>query len=123
MSDLYNARVTVENESQGRNWVIVWEAGYFYGTDMWALVKGAPNRKAALDLLTWFSEPKNQAGFSKLYAYGTGRKEAANFISKERLAQLPMAPQNIKYASTYDDEFWVENKEALEKRFKVWLSK
>ena len=58
-----------------------------------------------------------------LYAYGTGRKEASNFIPAERLAQLPTAPGNIKYASTYDDEFWVENKEALEKRFKVWLTK
>ncbi len=123
MSDLYNARITNENENEGKNYVIVWEAGYFYGTDVWALVKGAPNKKAALDLLTWFSEPQNQAGFSKLYAYGTGRKEAADFIPKERLAQLPTSPQNFKYASTYDDQFWVENKEAIEKRFKVWLEK
>ena len=84
MTEQFNARITSENETEGRNWKIVWEAGYFYGTDTWSLVKGAPHRKAALDLLAWFSEPKNQAGFSRLYAYGTGKKDAVNFIPKER---------------------------------------
>lgn len=123
MTDQYNARITNDVETEGKNYVIVWEAGFFYGTDMWALVKGAPNRDAALDLLTWFSEPKNQAGFSNLYAYGTGRKEATSFVAEDKLAQLPTAPQHVMYGATYDNEFWVENKEALEERFKAWLAK
>lgn len=122
MTDQYNARVTNDVEREGKNYVIVWEAGFFYGTDLWALVKGAPHRDAALHLLTWFSEPKNQAGFSNLYAYGTGRKEAADFVAKDKLDQLPTAPHHIKYGASYDDAFWVENKEALEARFKAWLA-
>lgn len=123
MSDGFNARITHEIEAEKKNYVILWEAGYFYGTDLWVVVNGAPNMKAALDLLTWFSEPKNQAGFSNNFAYGTGRVEAINYVSETKRAQLPTAPQNIKYGAPYDIEYWVENKEALEKRFKTWLSK
>ncbi len=122
MTDQYNARVSNDIEKEGKNYVIVWEAGFFYGTDLWALVKGAPHREATLKLLTWFSEPQNQAGFSNLYAYGTGRKEAADFVAKEKLDQLPTAPHHIKHGASYDDAFWVENKESLEERFKAWLA-
>lgn len=121
MTDQYNARITNEIEEEGKNYDIVWEAGFFYGTDMWAVVAGAPNEKEALELLKWFSEPENQAGFSKLYAYGTGRKEAAQYIPEEQLQNLPTSPQHAQYGAEYDSDFWVENKESLEARFKAWL--
>lgn len=123
MSDQYNARITNEALKEKKPYAIVWEAGFFYGTDMWAVVKGAPHEKEALDLLKWFSEPENQAGFSALYAYGTGRKEAAQFIPAEQLANLPTSPEHLKYGMAYDNAFWTEHKEALEERFKAWLGK
>lgn len=123
MTDQYNARITNDVVNEKKNYHIVWEAGFFYGTDLWAVVKGSPQEQAGLDLLKWFSVPENQAGFSKLYAYGTGRVEAADLVPAEWRAHLPTAPDHIKYGATYDDAFWVENKEALEARFKTWLGK
>jgi putative spermidine/putrescine transport system substrate-binding protein len=120
MTDQYNARITNDVVNEKKNYVIVWEAGFFYGTDMWSVVKGSPNEKEAIELLKWFSVPENQAGFSKLYAYGTGRTEAADFIPEEWKKNLPTSPEHIKYAASYDTAFWVENKEALEERFKAW---
>lgn len=121
MTDQYNARITNEIEQEKKNYAIVWEAGFFYGTDFWAVVKGSPNEKAGVELLKWFSEPQNQAGFSKLYAYGTGRIEAAEHIPAEQLAKLPTSPEHMKSSAAYDGAFWTENKEALEARFKAWL--
>lgn len=123
MSDQFNARITDEVMKEKKPYAIVWEAGYFYGTDYWAVVKGAPHEQDALDLLKWFSVPENQAGFSKLYAYGTGRKEAAAMIPPEWAANLPTSPEHIEYATAYDNDFWTENKEALEERFKAWQAK
>ncbi len=123
MTDQYNARITNESINEGKNFKIAWEAGFFYGTDMWAVVKGAPNEAAALELLTWFSIPENQAGFSKLYAYGTGRVEAADYIPDDWKQHLPTAPNHVKHGATYDTEFWVEHKESLEERFKAWLGR
>lgn len=122
MTDQYNARVTNDIVNEGKNYAIVWEAGFLFGTDMWAVVKGAPHEAEALELLKWFSIPENQAGFSKLYAYGTGRVEAADFVDPEWQQHLPTAPQHAKFGATYDTDFWVENKEALEQRFQTWLA-
>ncbi|WP_421694553.1 ABC transporter substrate-binding protein [Aestuariivirga sp.] len=121
MTDQYNARVTNEIDNEKKNYAIVWDAGFFYGTDLWAVVKGSPNEKESVELIKWFSVPENQAGFSKLYAYGTGRKEAAALIPPEQLAKLPTSDAHMKYAAAYDGDFWTENKESLEARFKAWL--
>lgn len=123
MSDAYNARTTNDVVNEGKNYKIVWEAGFFYGTDLWAVVKGAPNEAAALAALKWFSVPEHQAGFSKLYAYGTGRVEAADFVPDDWKQHLPTAPQHAKFSASYDTAFWAENKEALEERFKAWLAR
>jgi putative spermidine/putrescine transport system substrate-binding protein len=123
MTDQYNARITNDVVNEKKNYKIVWEAGFFYGTDMWAVVKGAPNEKAALEVIKWFSVPENQAGFSKLYAYGTGRVEAADFVPDDWKQNLPTSPDHAKHGAVYDTAFWVENKEALEERFKAWLAK
>jgi len=120
MTDQYNARITNDVVNEKKNYVIVWEAGFFYGTDMWSVVKGSSNEKEALELLKWFSIPENQAGFSKLYAYGTGRVEAADYIPEDWKKNLPTSPEHIKHGASYDTAFWVENKEALEERFKAW---
>jgi putative spermidine/putrescine transport system substrate-binding protein len=123
MTDQYNARVTNDVVNEKKNYKIVWEAGFFYGTDMWSVVKGSKREAAALDLLKWFSIPENQAGFSKLYAYGTGRVEAAAFVPESWKVHLPTSPEHAKYGAVYDTQFWVENKEALEERFKAWQAK
>ncbi len=123
MTDQYNARITNDVINEGKNYKIAWEAGFFYGTDMWAVVKGAPNEAEALELLKWFSVPEHQAGFSKLYAYGTGRVEAADFVPDDWKVHLPTAPHHVQYGASYDTDFWVENKESLEERFKAWLAR
>jgi putative spermidine/putrescine transport system substrate-binding protein len=123
MTDQYNARITNDIVNEKKNYRIVWEAGFLYGTDMWAVVKGAPHEKEALELIKWFSIPENQAGFSKLYAYGTGRVEAADFVPDDWKKHLPTSPEHAKHGAVYDTAFWVENKEALEERFKAWLAK
>ncbi|TDQ83889.1 putative spermidine/putrescine transport system substrate-binding protein [Dongia mobilis] len=121
MTDLYNARVTAENE-KGSNYVIVWEAGFFYGTDMWAIVKGAPNRDNAVKFVEFFAKPENQAGFPKLYAYGVGHKDVEKHLTAEQLERLPTSAKNLPYAAVYDTDYWAENKEALEQRFQAWLA-
>lgn len=123
MTDQYNARVTDDIVNEKKNYKIVWQAGFLYGTDMWSVVKGAPHEKEALELLKWFSVPEHQAGFSRLYAYGTGRVEAVDFVPADWRKHLPTAPDHANFGASYDNAFWVENKEALEERFKAWQAK
>jgi len=122
MTDLYNARVTSENEKNKSNYVIAWNAGFFYGTDMWAVVKGAPHQAEAEKFLDFFAKPENQAGFPKLYAYGVGHKQVSQYLTPEQLDRLPTSEKNLAHGAVYDTEFWAENKEALEQRFQAWLA-
>jgi len=122
MTDLYNARVTSENEKNKTNYVIAWDAGFFYGTDMWAVVKGAPHAAEAEKFLDFFAKPENQAGFPKLYAYGVGHKKVADYLTPEQINRLPTSGANLAHGAVYDTDFWAENKEALEQRFQAWLA-
>lgn len=122
MTDMYNGRVTYDNENNGKNYQIVWEAGFFYGTDMWAVVADSPNAEAGKAFLEFFAVPENQAGFPRLYGYGTGDNRVYDLLTQEQRDRLPTSPSRIGYGAAYDSEFWAENQEALEQRFKTWLS-
>ena len=50
-------------------------------------------------------------------------KEAADLIPADWKANLPTSPEHLQYGAAYDNDFWTENKEALEERFKAWLAK
>ncbi len=123
MTDLYNGRVTYENENNGKNYQIAWEAGFFYGTDMWTVVAGAPNAQNAAAFMEFFNKPENQAGFPQLYAYGVGREEAYTHLTDAQRARLPTSAERLPFGAPYDTDFWAENQESLEARFKAWLEK
>ncbi|MDT8854334.1 ABC transporter substrate-binding protein [Paracoccaceae bacterium Fryx2] len=122
MTDMYNGRITFDNENNGKNYKIAWEAGFFYGTDMWAVVTGAPNAEAARAFMEFFAVPENQAGFPRLYGYGTGDSRVYDLLTAEQRDRLPTSPDRIGYGAAYDSAFWAENQEVLEQRFKTWLS-
>ncbi|MDQ2065898.1 ABC transporter substrate-binding protein [Xinfangfangia sp. CPCC 101601] len=122
MTDMYNGRVTFDNENNGKDYRIVWEAGFLYGTDLWALVADAPNPEGAAAFLEFFAVPENQAGFPRLYGYGTGDARVYDHLTEAQRSRLPTSPDVIGYGASYNDAFWAENLESLEQRFKVWQS-
>ena len=122
MTDMYNGRVTYDNENNGKNYKIVWDAGFFYGTDMWALVANSPNPEAGKAFMEFFAVPENQAGFPKVYGYGTGDTRVFDLLTPKQRDRLPTAPSHIGFGAPYDATFWAENQEALEQRFKTWQS-
>ncbi len=121
MTDMYNGRITYDNENNGKDYRIVWEAGFFFGTDMWTIVSGSPNPAAATGFMEFFAKPENQAGFPRLYGYGVGDRRAYDHLTDAQLARLPTAPEHLPFGASYDDAFWAGNQEALETRFKAWL--
>lgn len=123
MTDMYNGRASYENETNGKNYKIVWDAGFFYGTDLWAIVANSPNAEGATKFMEFFAIPENQAGFPRLYGYGTGDARVFDLLTPEQRDRLPTAPAHIAHAAPYDSEFWAENQESLEQRFKTWLSR
>lgn len=122
MTDMYNGRITYDNENNGKNYKIAWDAGFFYGTDMWTIVADAPNADNAKAFMEFFAVPENQAGFPKLYGYGVGDKRVYDLLTPEQLNRLPTSPAHLEKGAPYDSAFWTDNQEALEQRFKTWLT-
>lgn len=122
MTDMYNGRITYDNENNGKNYKIAWEAGFFYGTDMWTLVKSSPNEANGKAFMEYFAKPENQAAFPRLYGYGTGDKRVYALLTQQQRERLPTSEERIASGAPYDGAFWAENQEALEQRFKTWLS-
>ena len=122
MTDLYNGRVTYENENNGKNYQIAWEAGFFYGTDMWTVVAGAPNA-AERHGASWSSSTSRRtrrASRSSTPMASAVRMPTAYLTDAQR-ARLPTSAERLPFGAAYDTDFWAENQESLEARFKAWL--
>lgn len=121
MTNAWNGRISAANVDDGRNFKIVWPES-IYAVDSWVVLRGTPNQEAALQFITFASEPERQSKLPEAIAYGVTHKDAAEQIDKDLLADLPTAPDNLDAAIALDTEFWVENVERLTERFTAWAA-
>jgi putative spermidine/putrescine transport system substrate-binding protein len=121
MTSAYNGRITGINRSEGKQFKVVWP-GSIYAVDSWVVPKGAENKNAAFDFIAFASNPENQAKLPQYIAYGLTNKEAGKALPADQLADLPTTPANMEGALSLDTDFWIDNSEALTKRFDAWLA-
>jgi putative spermidine/putrescine transport system substrate-binding protein len=122
MTSAYNGRITGINKTEKKNFKVVWP-GSIYAIDSWVILKGAENKAAAMDFIAFTSKPENQSKLPQYVAYGLPNKEAAKAVPADQAADLPTAPANLENAIALNAEFWIDNAEALTKRFNAWLAK
>ena len=121
MTSAYNGRITGINRSEGRQFKVVWP-GSIYAVDSWVVLKGAENKDAAFDFIAFASKAENQAKLPQYIAYGLPNKEAGKSLPPDQLADLPTTQANMQEAVSLDTDFWIDNSEALTKRFDAWLA-
>ncbi|PHK94893.1 spermidine/putrescine ABC transporter substrate-binding protein [Pseudoroseomonas rhizosphaerae] len=122
MTNAYNGRISAANQNDGRNFGIAW-AGNVFTLDSWVIMKGSPNRQAALDFLKFVGQPDRQAGLPPRIPYGVTAKGANAGLPPAVLANLPTAPENIEGALQLNDQFWLDNLDKLNQRFNNWVSR
>ncbi|AXC50514.1 ABC transporter substrate-binding protein [Paracoccus suum] len=79
------------------------QVGYFM------IVKGAPNKDAAVKFLNFIIDAKNQAEFSKYVAYGPVTEAALPLIDDERKARLPSTTERLANTLFLDIPWWGKN--------------
>lgn len=121
MTSAYNGRITGINRSEGKAFKVVWP-GSIYAVDSWVVLKSAENKDAAFDFVAFASKPENQAKLPQYIAYGLTNKAADKDLPPDQLADLPTATANMAGALSLDTDFWIDNSEALTKRFDAWLA-
>ena len=121
MTQAYNGRIDDAAKKDNKPFKAVWDA-QVYDFEWWGIPTGAKHADAAAKFIVFASQPKAYADLSKYIAYAPPRKDAIALIDKQRLADLPTAPDNFKRALQINANFWADNADHINKRFQVWLT-
>jgi putative spermidine/putrescine transport system substrate-binding protein len=120
MMSIWNGRAA-ELAQQGVPVELVWN-GAVRSTSTWCVLKGAPNRSLAWELIAFASQAKPQAEFNKRLFYGPIEAAAFDFIPHDVAVQLPTYRDNLAVSVREDDEWEADRIIAIEERFRQWLS-
>ncbi|MGF6313444.1 putative spermidine/putrescine transport system substrate-binding protein [Bradyrhizobium sp. i1.8.4] len=88
-------------------------------TDCLAILKGALNKENAIKLIVYYLRPEVQARLYSLMALIPGSKKAMTMLPPEMHKWQPdlNSPNNL----IIEGEYWVDNLEAVNRRFQEWL--
>jgi putative spermidine/putrescine transport system substrate-binding protein len=91
------------------------QVGYFM------IVKGAPNREAAVKFLRFMSSAEAQSRFSQYVAYGPTRTDALAMIEPARLDRLPSTPQRLANALFMDIDWWAKHGQDAQEKYTAMM--
>jgi len=95
---------------EGVNFAYTFNDGQL-GTDGYAVVKGAPNRDAAMRFLSEVSKPEYQRDLSNSFPTAPVNMKAFEIAgyTTEKIATMASAPKNVAVQYTVDPEFWAQH--------------
>jgi putative spermidine/putrescine transport system substrate-binding protein len=99
---------------------INWNQG-LYSIEGWGIPKGTPRADIAKQFVRFCADPKRQALFTELLAYGPTNLKAYESIAPARAALLPTAPNNIASMVLPSPQWWNDNRTKVTERFNAWL--
>ena len=86
----------------------------------WCILKGAKNVENATKMIAFATGVEAQAGFSRASLMGPVNANAFKLLPEERAKQLPSAPANLSKQFIYNDDWWAENRDVVQKRWDQW---
>ncbi len=112
-----NGRIFGAIKDDGRPFEMVWDNNVF-DLDVWAIVKGTPNKEQALDFIKFATGTKPLSGMQDV-AYGPTRRSGAALVDPAINEDLPTA--HIGEGIKADGIFWADFGESLGEKFNEWL--
>jgi len=96
--------------------------------DLWVIPKGAPNKEAALEFISFSTDTQRLADQASWISYGPARKSSGALVGlfndgkTEMAPHMPTAAANLENALVNNFEFWVDRDAELNERFNAWLA-
>lgn len=87
-------------------------------SDAWAVPKGAPHKKEAMEMIAFELSPKVQADFARNIPYGPVNPDALGLLDDKTKASLPKLDDN---SVLLDVEYWAKHSDKVVERFNEWL--
>jgi putative spermidine/putrescine transport system substrate-binding protein len=97
--------------------------GNVYTPAYTVLVNNAPNEEVALDYIEWYAtHPDAQASWAETLSYGVSHPDALDMLSDEAASMLPEYPANYEQNVAIDVQWWLDNREEVQDRWKNFLA-
>ena len=88
----------------------------------WAIVKGSPNLRQAVQFLYFAGTPAIEARLLDVAGASGLAKGANDLLPPELVATSPTSPANLAVSIRFDGGFWHDNQAKLGQRFDAWLA-
>ena len=128
MSTAYNGRIFNAQVIENQPFVIVWD-GQVLDTGYFAIMRDAPNLKAARRFIAFASRPSSMAGITNHISYGPTRHSAQSLVTHHvetgefMATHLPTYAENLKRALQNDWQWWSDNRDDMNMQFAAWLAR
>lgn len=126
MTVVYNGRLYDAVTAEKKPFKIVWD-GQVSEYDTYVMVKGAPNKDAAMEFLKFATATKQLAAQASWIAYAPARKSSLPLVGKNASNgedMLPNLPTPDKGRTiTVDPRFWADHQDEINQRWAAWLAR
>ena len=127
MAVAFNGRIFSSIVAESKPFGIVWD-GQVFDIDLWAIPKGSPHVKSALDFIAFATRPVQLAKQAGWFPYGPMRKSAVELVGKHpevdvKMSEyIPTSKTNFDRALRLDTAWWQQHEDRLEKSLEVWIT-
>jgi len=113
--------IAAANRGERRNFGVQFAAS-LYEARYWAVLKGGPNVREALQFLYVTGAPSIEARLARLSGDFGLAKGVNDWLTPEQQAMSPTIQANASVALRVDNGFWHDNLTKLRARFDAWLA-
>jgi putative spermidine/putrescine transport system substrate-binding protein len=130
MSLAYNGRIGAAVLSEGAKFVTVWD-GQVLEEEWLVMMKGAPNKEAAMDFLVHASSTASQAEQAKYINYGPMRASAFDIMKKGEpwfhngkniMEHMPNRPEVMARSVVASPDWWADYGDSIGERYTAWMA-
>jgi putative spermidine/putrescine transport system substrate-binding protein len=121
MTSAPSDRIAAAARAGPRNFGMQWTAS-LGEVKSWAIVKGSPNLRQAIQFLYFAGTPAVEGRLLDLAGVGGLAKGANDLLPPELVAVSPTNPANLGATVRFDSGFWRDNLAKLGLRFDTWLA-
>lgn len=121
MTTVYHGRIYDADMKDGKNFAVVWD-GQITVPDLFVVVKGSKNTKAAMDFVMFATGTKPLAEQTNYIPYAPARKSSLALVADKIKPWLPGSAHAGRGFQT-DAGWWSDHADELNQKFAAWLSK
>jgi len=99
---------------------IEWNQGVL-STEWLSILKGARNKKEAMELIAFCAQAKPQAEFQQMISCGPINKKAWEYMDLKAYPDIPTVPERLGKFVMVDAEWWADNEGKALDRWHAWI--